>query len=64
TAVQLELDLSELPEGWQEIAAGVNPRLILSSVHDLRELPRAVHLDPDRIQLQPWEASYLLWDRR
>ncbi|MFW6364031.1 MAG: alpha-amylase family glycosyl hydrolase, partial [Spirochaeta sp.] len=64
TPVQLDLDLGELPVGWQDIAARVNPRLILSSVHDLRELPRAVHLDPDRIQLQPWEASYLLWDRR
>ncbi len=53
----------DLPESWLESARTVNPRLLLSTRYDMRELPRAVLHKAD-IELDPWEAGYLLWDRR
>lgn len=63
-AIELDLATGDFPSGWEQLVAEVNPRLILSSVQDMRELPRAVSFEPARVVLQPWEAAWLLWDRR
>ncbi|GAB6089008.1 alpha-glucosidase [Spirochaeta dissipatitropha] len=64
TGISLDVEVKSLPDEWQDIIARVNPRMLLSSVHDLRELPRAVEFSLAGIELKPWEACYLLWDKR
>lgn len=63
-AVQVRVEQNAIPDNWAQTIKDNDPRLLLSSVHDLGELPRVVQFQPGIIQLQPWEASYMLWDQQ